>query len=427
MASVSTRSKSKTGDRRPPAASVPLERGRAPFDQSAAMVLGEFQHAVEELFRAAPREIRKIADVEEAFGVHHLLAWQLFRIVQAQNPLAVGAHMPAEVSMGKLLASAARRKVAADVVERVERAFEAFERFVEAEAGDREELQGMLTAFLPEERRKQDLANREAAFKAMSQVRGAAIETAIVAMIYRASADGTMVDRVSINADLGVRRVKPEARIVIQSGDQSRPANPVLDLDGKPVGGPFSALLPEFSTNPTPRIVTRESDGTVYYRLAGDDVGMRSAIDLVTADQRAGTFKRYYEPGTNRVRGVGYTFDTPARRATLDVFVHKDLWPNVRTRLAVYSTARLGMINFFGEPRREDDLLITHDEIRALPVGIQAVRVAHYPRYIELLEHVFGRVGWEPSEFRGYRLDVQYPLYASQYCMGFEVPDAPGA
>lgn len=397
----------------------------APFEQAAAQVLGELQHALTDLFSAAPTEIRKIADVEKAFGVNHLLAWQLYRIVHAHNPLGAGMHVPADVSIKKLLTAAARRRVAPGVTDRVAQAFAAFERLIEAEAGDRDELEAMLNAFLPEERRKQDLASRQAAFKAMSQIRGLAMEAVVATMIYRPSPDGKKVDRGTLNCDLGVRRVRPDARIVVTSGDQSRPDNPVLTLDGMPINGPQAALLPEFSTNPPPRFVTRESGGIAYYRVAGDEVGMRSAIDLVMADRRSGVMPVFREPGSPRVRGMANLFEAPTRRGTQDIFLHKDLWPGVPPQLAVYSASSAQAIRFFGDPAREDDLLTTHEEIRLLPPGLAAARLPHMPRYVELLEYTFGKLGWDPADFRGYRLDVQYPIYASQYCIGFEVPAPP--
>ncbi|MGH7130966.1 MAG: hypothetical protein ACREJO_03365 [Phycisphaerales bacterium] len=398
---------------------------QASFEQVAAQVLGEIQHALADLFSAAPTGIRKIADVEKAFGVNHLLAWQLYRIVHAHNPLGAGIHVPADVSIKKLLTAAARRKVPAAITERVSDAFKAFEQLAEAEAGDRDELEAMLNAFLPEERRKQDLAGRQAAFKAMSQIRGLAIEAAVATVIYRPSPDGRNIDRAVLNGDFGVRRVRPDARIVISSYDHSRPDNPVLTLDGTPINGPQAALLPEFSTNPSPRFEIQEREGTIDYHVAGDDVGMRSAVDLVMADRRSLPATIVRAPGTRAFRGAGNTIGIPTKRATLDFFLHKDLWPNIPPQLLVYSVAQRGLVARLGDPGREPDRLTTHDEIRLLPPNLAAARLSHIPRYIELLEYTFGKLEWDPAGFRGYRLDVQFPIYASHYCIAFEVPPAP--
>ncbi|MFT3686906.1 MAG: hypothetical protein QM783_18625 [Phycisphaerales bacterium] len=184
----------------------------APFEQAAAAVLSELQHAIADLFAAAPDAIEKIADVEHAFGVNHLLAWQLFRIVNAHNPLAAGLQVPAAVSIKKLLTAATRRKVPTTITDRIAAAFDAFEQLVKSEAGDRDEMDAMLSSFLPEERRKQDLAARQTAFKGMSQIKGVAAESMCGAFMIQPSPDGKTLDRAIIDCELGLRRCAPMRR-----------------------------------------------------------------------------------------------------------------------------------------------------------------------------------------------------------------------
>lgn len=397
-----------------------------PFEQAAAVVLGELQHALAELFTAPSVEIEKISDVEKAFGINHLLAWQLFRIVNAQNPLAAGMHVPARVSLKKLLTAATRRKVPGAMTDRVSDAFEAFERLVRSEAGDREEMDAMLSAFLPEERRKQDLASREAAFKGMSQIKGVASESLSTAFMLHPSAKAGALDRVIVNCEMGLRRLRPDSRIVIGTGDLSKPDTSLTTIYGDASTPPLGSLLAEFSTTPLPRLEVSEAGTMVSYRVAGDKVAMRSAIDLVTADRRPASLPAYLEEGGPRYRGYALFVGTPTKRLTIDVFAHRDAYPGVKPRLRVYDTAHMGLVARFDDPAREDHLLVSHEEVRALPSGLSGVRITHLPRYTEVLEHVFGRLGWYPTEFRGYRLDVPFPVYGAVYMLGFEVPTAPG-
>jgi hypothetical protein len=396
-----------------------------PFDQAAAAVLGSFQHALIDLFAAAPAEIRKAADVERAFGVNHLLGWQTYRIAHAENPLAAGAHIPPRVSLNKLLTAAARRRLPHGLIARVRETYESFERLVESEAGDREELEAMLSAFLPEEQRKQELASKQAAFRATSQLKGVASEADAGVMLFNLSPGGETVDRATLNCELGMRRVRPDAHIVLGSGDATTLDSQMLTIDGRPVDGPMGTLLPRFSTSPLPRVETHTLENMVYHRVAGQEVGLRSAVDLVTADRREAALPRYWHPGLPRVRGPAYACDSPVKRATLDVFLHADVFPGVAPELWVYDTVGRGSIRMIGDPEREYDRLSTHEAIRALPAGLAGARLPHIPRYLEMLGFVFDALGWDPSQFRAYRLDIHYPVYGAQYLMGFRIPDRP--
>jgi hypothetical protein len=286
-------------------------------------------------------------------------------------------------------------------------------------------MEAMLSAFLPEERRKQALASRQFAFKGMSQIKGVVVECATTTFLLHPSPDGRTLDRAIVDCELGLRRMRPDARIVIGTADLLKPDSSVTTLDGAPADAPLGSLLSQFSTTPLPRLEARGVTGMNFYRVAGEDIAMRSAIDLVTANRRSGALPAYFEPGAARFRGYAYILHAPAKRATMDIFVHKDAYPDVVPRLLVYDTSSLGFVSSFGDPTREDDLLVTYDELRLLPTGLAGARIPHVPRYLELLEYAYEKLGWNPAEFRGYRLDVQYPVYGAEYMFGFEVPNAP--
>ena len=49
-------------------------------------------------------------------------------------------------------------------------------------------------------------------------------------------------------------------------------------------------------------------------------------------------------------------------------------------------------------------------------------RVAEVVAYQDVLRHVCQARGLDPSSFRSYRCDSQYPVYGVQYYMVFEAP-----
>ena len=47
------------------------------------------------------------------------------------------------------------------------------------------------------------------------------------------------------------------------------------------------------------------------------------------------------------------------------------------------------------------------------------------PRYMDLLRWTCEQRGWDPSQFRVYRLDSRYPVVGVQYAMAFHLESKP--
>ena len=54
-----------------------------------------------------------------------------------------------------------------------------------------------------------------------------------------------------------------------------------------------------------------------------------------------------------------------------------------------------------------------------------ALRLNELPRYADLLQYAFERVGWRPEEFYVFRLRMQYPALATTLVLKHELPDHP--
>lgn len=395
------------------------------FEHHAGVVLCRLQHALLGLLNAAEGGITKAADVERAFGVDYKLGWQVYRVATAETPLAAGAHVPVSASMKRLLTAAARRRVPSETIEQVQAAFEDFDSLVQHHAGSRDGLTALLSAFLPAEREKSELSSKQAAFRANSQIRGLATESHCVAFFLHPSEDGLMVDRGTLIAMGGVRRVRPEAQIILRTSDVLKPDARVLDLEGRQIGSPAGLQLDEFCSSPLPQLEMCTIGGAACYTVAGREVGLRSAIDFVMAEHRPSSVRRYGESNGRSLVGVMHRVESPEKRLTMDVFVHQDLYPTSRAELHMYDTVRGGTVTKANDPEREPDRLLIQESIRSLPGGLAGARLPHVPRYLEMLDYVTGKLGWNPSEFRGFRLDVHYPFYGGQYMVGFELPYAP--
>lgn len=377
-----------------------------------------------DLVRAVSASTKRASDVEKAFGVDYKLGWQVHRIATVRNPLEAGAHVPARVSMERLLKSATKRKAPAGVVERVAGAFAAFEQLVESEAGDRAELDAMIAEFVPEIREKRDRAARVTAFKGISQIRGVAMEAHVGTFILHPSANGSTVDRATFSAYLGLRRLRPGSTIGFTTIGLSGAT--VLTLDGRPPEEPHGILLPQFCSAPIPRFDVRRNGEFTDYFVAGNAVGLSAAVDLVMGEYRPQAIKRYRQPEGRSMTGVMNLVDTPLKRMTIDVMVHSDLFPGGPPALEAYDFVPRGQVSQgIGDPTRERDKLTLYEHIRPIPGGIAGAGLPESPTYVKMLGHVCSTLGWQPGAFRAYRLEVDYPLYGSQYLIGFTLPEAP--
>lgn len=179
----------------------------------------------------------------------------------------------------------------------------------------------------------------------------------------------------------------------------------------------------EHGTHGPPEVHRARS--TMYYCLAGDDVGLRAAADLVFADLRPRMLPRYWELGAQRFRGPSQIIISPVKRMTFDIFLHNSIQLEGLPELRVYNPVERGEVIIFDDPDRKLDIIKTHDVIRPIPARVACAKLRHVPRYTEMLQYVYDTIGWDSSEFRGYRLDVEYPIYAAQYRIGFKLPERP--
>jgi hypothetical protein len=383
------------------------------------------QQALAALFQAAPSPITRAVHVERAFTLDHQTGWQVYQIATADNPLAATIHVPAPAAMRRLLKSAARRRVPAPIVARVSDAFDAFDALVQEHALDRAEFEAMVRALLPDERQKQHLAAKQSVFKGTSQLRGVAIDSFLQARFLYPSADSKNIDCLSFSAEIGLRRLNPGAKIgfgiMPLSADAFRPKS----LDGRESDGPQSLLLPEFCSQPLPQFETVEIDGTLHYWIMGNDMGLRSALDLATAYRAEARWPRTRAPGGKQHLGVHEVIDVPCARLVFDVFVHQSLFNDTAPELAVYQTIAHGAVRTIGDPTREDDRLHLGDAIHPITGGLAGAALGQSPNYVSMLEHVCAHSGFRPQLFRGYRVETAYPFYGAQYSIRFKLPDPP--
>lgn len=385
-----------------------------------------------DLSRALARLAAAVTDAKgpvalsKATGVDKVLASRILGAVSAADPIGAVRRMPGPEPLRRFVKAAASRGADAVEVRTAREAIDRFEALIRARAGDRSGLDAMLSAWVPEARAEFELRRKQAAFRAVSQIKGVAARALLASVVLTPSADPTRIDVTWLNGLLGLHRVRPGAAARVATRRIATPggARTPLTLDGQPItwGEGTVPLLERFCSTPLPALDVRAAGEAVHYTLGGGALGEQSAVDLVFAERNPAELLRHADPEHKRWAFFFAEAQTPAAVLQFDLFVHEDLYPGQSPTLRIYDTAGEGVASP-NDPTRDMDTWPIAERIDTLEPGPAATgpvaRSPDIPRYTELLTHVLERLDAEPARLRGFRCRVAFPLHGSQVTMMF--------
>jgi hypothetical protein len=402
---------------RSPGAGSELESDITRVGGSLAASLREVIDGVHRV-KPGPQELARL------LGVDKVLASRVLKAVRRHDPLSATHDMPGPDPLRRLVRAAGKRGADAGAVERAERAISEFDLLIRERVGDRTLLDAILSAWIPEARRDFELRRKQSAFKAMSQLKGVQARTLTATAVLHPSVGGEKLDIVWLNGLVGVHRVRPGAVVRLTSRRMHSPekGRRPMTLSGGELSTPDDLVLKAFCSDPTPTMNAEVLGETVSYTLAGERFGVTSSVDVMFAEVNYQEIDRYVPAGSGR---FGYCFAEvvpPAEILQFDVLVHRDLYVGQDPRLFIYDTSFEGVASP-NNRARDNDRLDMLESVESLGGGLARVRSGDVPRYAEMVRHVFSSVGWDPQEFRGYRVRVDYPIYGSQVTLAFQAPE----
>lgn len=365
-------------------------------------------------------------DLARSLGIDKVLASRVLKADRNRDPMAFLYLAPGPEPLRRLVRLAARHDVPAATIAAAERSIAQFEELVRQEAGDRSALEAMISGWLPEARAEFELRRKQAAFRALSQLRGAAVDTYLSTAIVHPSEDPAFLDIVWLLGFFGLQRLRSGSPLKFATRRMAgggKPRQPQT-LEGRSVLGLDGLRLDAFCSVPPPSIAAHPVGEIVHYTLAEAGFGPRSATDLVFAEVNRAELSRCVPPPPHRKRYVFVEVNPPAKVLVFDALVHEDVLTS-EPALFIYDTAFDGVADV-NDRARDIDRLDLLETIRPLGRGIAKFRTTDAPRYSELLQHVCGTLGWDGERFRGFRCRIDYPLYGSQVVMAFDAPVAAG-
>lgn len=386
------------------------------FEQAATHVAGELQASLAELVSHLPGKGARAVDIERGLGLDKKRGWQLYKVATAPTPLAEIAHIPGSLTMKRILTAASRRKLPRESVDRLGKAFEQFEAFVQEHGGDREEFFSLASGVTQAETvdTQLELRIRKTAFKAMAHLWGIRAETIVRTAIFNVAADAPdALDGIRILGNVGLQRLRRGVPLTVAlfagndpASRRPSPDTPIADMGSRQVLAKQSQgleLLPEFSTQPLPRMEQRhQPDGSLETEILFPPSSKAGAVTLYTHGFVANVTKG------EQIRHVsGVTLRIPCETLVCELLVPVGYSNPATVRAAIFG--RRDNIERVYE-RRPADLLPQRETAYYLGEFDAAPPLAAVPHHMAAVRHVLADAGWDRARFDLYRVIVQYPV-----------------
>ena len=396
-----------------------------PLEQRLSSATERVKRAMGDVIGVIPIRVKSPAEFQRALKLDRSLTSRLLRALELDDPLASLYRMPGPQGLRLVLKAA--RKALADNPEPIVRAEETvseLENLVATEVGDWKALQAALCGWIPEAREQFEIANRQAAFRAMSNIKGVTADVMVsVTLIHPGSANDDWLDRAGITGLCRLKRLRPGTPMGFLHGSSIAPppGTERLSLEANPIDVSHEApLLREFSSSPTPKFKVRIEGDIVHYVLEGDDVGLGSLVDLYFADVMRGRYPAH-KSISPRPATPGAVIDVPVKTLIVDVLVHEDVWRGAEPELHMYDTAVRGIANPVDDSRDIDRIDVL-ESIQNLGTQSSRFRTTEVACYGDMVRFVCSKLGWDSGHFRGFRCRVDYPVYGTQVSMIFRPP-----
>ena len=377
--------------------------------------------AFQSVLSAIPGGPHRPQSLARTLGVNIVLTSRLLKAMQQAEPMAVAHVIPGPDPLRRLLRAAEKRRVDRTVIRQAHAVVDRFEQVIDAEAGDRSSLDAIISGWLPEARERVELIAKQSVFRGISQLLGTASDLAHSTIIqYPSEGNSGKADQVLIAGTHGLRRVRPGLVVMY---DTVHSGAPLQTVTGRQVDGLHDLLLEQFCSKPLPHLQVSTDGGVAQYTLSGNQIGVKSAVDLVHATylpQHKELFRNSDQPPRKASMALGVGL--PSKALTFDILLHEDIYPGQMPELKVYRT--VGVFNHAGV-RREMDRIEVIESIQPLGQGIEQFSMPENPRYREMLRYVCEQRQWNGAALRGYRCHIEFPIYSMELVVSFDLPVKP--
>lgn len=413
------------------ASSIPSV-ARRDFEAEVQRVLNDLRSACSGLIASLAHNggatLRKATDLQRTLDIRATVAWQLFRVATAEDPVREAEAVPGPVAVKRVVEAARARGVPEDRLERLMSCVLAFERLVQTHAGSRKAFNSMIASLSTEADEAIGLQGRRAAYHANSHIWGLQARACLWSTTYFPGRSADHICAASVRGPIGVKRLRAGAPYIVSGYVAFERAS---DASGpEPLGSPEDPESPDprlllpFCTRPLPQISSSLTDGQfVVTEMPPGPIGNAGASTILLADVARDSAWKHGDERPTIVNSMGVA--TPFEVLVVDTLFHRSMFGRLTPRPRVFGrhSFPLGL-----KPHlyRESDTLPMAVQAAYLGRGLPVLESPDIPRYPEMYEHICSKLGLDPAEFDVYRCRVEYPILHAHVGVWFDLPEAGG-
>ena len=349
--------------------------------------------------------------VARSFKINRNLTWKLSRVMEAPDPFAALNHLPGQRSFELAMGAFQRAGAPARVVGSARTAMRSLLEVARVHAGDRAHLELTLESMGLFQREASAESGRELAFRGNSSVWGVQAKTRTVStFLAPGQAPGT-VDYLNVAGFVGVRRLRSTVQWQLcrlqtrsDSGKLMKATNPLEEIEPK-APGELPLVMREFCSSNMPDLLVEEDSSGIQLCLPSGEVGNRAAFDFYFGYIYRGLPNR--ASPENRTGATAVAITLPVESLLFDLILHKDVVFPSAPEVCLYGFPHGGPDNLATVSDR--NRLPNSDNLVELAGSPPAVATPIAPRLNRLVDRVYERMSWNPLDFRGLRLQMQFP------------------
>lgn len=403
--------------------------------ESADRMLSESRQALQrvrrafiELYASLGIDPSSPQQVAKQLQLNRNLTWKLSKVVGANDPFAMLNHLPGE--QGVELATEAFRRAGAPeaVVTEVRSVTRDFHELIELHAGDRDHFELTLESMGLFEREQRLDSSRVLAFRGNSAIWGVQARTRLATLFMAPNTgDPDTSAYVQLGAYVGFRRLRPDARwrlFRIQIHDDKGNLLPQSfgpESITPPLPGDPPMLLREFCSPNLPPIESVDRGGEREFILTGGSLGNLGAFDCTFGYIARGLNAYRTESDAWASAATGITM--PINTLIFDIIFHRDRPVPRRPEVLVYGFPHGGLDS--PAAQTVQNLLPISGEFTELADSPPAVATPLVPRYGQMVARVYERMGWNPKEFLGIRMQMPFPPMSTRVVVRWPLPEKP--
>lgn len=394
-----------------------------------ARVEHELRTSLLELATSAKADPTKPQKLSRDLRLNRGLAWKMARIVQGKERGDFIHHVPGSAGIEILLDTMRRGGASPEATDRARAAFEEFHRIMLLHAGDRHTLEVMASQLSGRPVDSSRLIDqRRLAFQGNCGILGVRARTQASVHVAAPNAeDPTWLDMLRFSGYVDLNRVRHGVRWLLfrqlayhdDGTARAMHLEPVDQEFAKETGVP---LVRPFCSPNLPALERTNEGSDICVDLPPGPVGNTANMTcfLGTYSRRAA---RAHRDARDTRAELAMANRTPAEHLLFDVFLHERLAKQMSFEVGVYSMMDGRPLGHDNE--RQRNRLPTTEAIQPLGNGIDGAHTPHVENYDQVLEYLFRRGGWNPSEFVGYRVELEFPPIPSAVIFSAPLPGAP--